>query len=131
MASTTIGPQLAARRGHSSSLLGCAGDSASSMPFATASSADQRSPITRVAWLSLGSLVSGLLQRSMVFARGLEVLPHHVSHLCTQGGVRRRCSRPWARRVAVRRTRATPLEASGWAPRAARSWAGPAKATSE
>ena len=45
-----------------------------------------RSPPMRRACSSLGSLVSGLLQRSMVLARGLEALPHHVSHLFVARG---------------------------------------------
>mmetsp|Transcript_9193 Transcript_9193/g.22120 ORF Transcript_9193/g.22120 Transcript_9193/m.22120 type:complete len:95 (+) Transcript_9193:173-457(+) len=62
------------------------------------SSAVQRSPITLVAWLSLGSFVSGLLHRSIVLAVGFELLPHHVSHLTKEHIVNKLASAhslPW------------------------------------
>ena len=54
--------------------------SLSAMAFDRSSYLVQRSPMMRAAWLSFGSFVRGLLQRSIVLAAGLLELPHHVSH---------------------------------------------------
>ena len=58
-------------------------------PSTRLSSASHRVPPSLRAWSSLGSLVSGLLHRSIVFALASEALPHQASHQSHSSGSER------------------------------------------